>query len=411
VAAFIKLLEDIVLRGPQEFVVGVVRLVLRIVLVLLYFLAKLWRCLLELLKTTNFYPEESGEKDCGRIPEPYVRRPDPCIYSQFYLAAQGLPVTWNNPDIWLAPASNPTAIEPDSYHLHADTDYVVSVRAHNASTDAAIGVRVQLVYRPWSFNSPDLIPVETDAAGHEVFRFVNIAPMGFAIAQFKWRTPKVDPGQQAHFCIQARLSHPLDTNPANNVGQENTDVYGAALGPVAPGDIVPLEVPLYNPERQAQVFRFRWDRYEIDAKDGAVLKLKVNEGRARMPRIDRLWHDVPTVNPILPRREGRGRAALGRIDFATPKSGFRTAKTKYVGFEELRKRILSANYSLPAGTVRLANGDETLRVDAETVAVAKFEITIPNDAKPGRRFAVNIRAVDPIATILGGVTIYFDVKP
>jgi hypothetical protein len=63
-----------------------------------------------------------------------MRRPDPCIYSQTYLASQGVPVTWNNPDIWMAKAATPNVIEPDSYHLEADTDYIVSVQAHNAST-------------------------------------------------------------------------------------------------------------------------------------------------------------------------------------------------------------------------------------------------------------------------------------
>src|SRR5262249_14391575 len=158
-----------------QLLTAVLRLLLFLLFLPLLLLSRLWECLSWLFRTKTLYPSEEEEEECGRIPEPLVRRPDPCIYSQFYLASQGLPVTWDNPDIWVAPASNPGAIEPDSYHLHADTDYIVSVRVHNASTDPAIGVRVRLVYRPWSFNSPDLVPVETDAFGHEVFRFVSVA--------------------------------------------------------------------------------------------------------------------------------------------------------------------------------------------------------------------------------------------
>lgn len=66
---------------------------------------------------------------------------DPLITKQalraifiFLLQSQGLPVTWNNPDIWIARADNPGNIEPDSYHLTDNTDYIVTVRVHNAPT-------------------------------------------------------------------------------------------------------------------------------------------------------------------------------------------------------------------------------------------------------------------------------------
>jgi hypothetical protein len=98
------------------------------------------------------------------------------------------------------------------------------------------------------------------------------------------------------------------------------------------------------------------------------------------------------------------------VDFSTPKSAFRTAKTKYVGFEDLSKLILSRSYALPPATVQLANGEETLPVDPGAVEIAAFKITIPNDAPPGGRLAINIRALTPHDGVLGGVTIYFDVK-
>ena len=39
--------------------------------------------------------------DCLFIPPKIYRRPDPLIYDQYYLMAQGLAVTWDNPDIQL----------------------------------------------------------------------------------------------------------------------------------------------------------------------------------------------------------------------------------------------------------------------------------------------------------------------
>ena len=178
---------------------ALLKFVFLISLLVIVLLLCLWEWLLEALKSKDLYPDEE-EDPCGRLPEAIVRRPDPAIYCQRLLLSQGLPVTWNNPDIWVARADNPGDIEPDSYHLVEDTDYIVSVRANNAGTDAAVGVRVRLNYRQWSFNSPDLTPVETDTAGNEVVRFVHVAPMSSEIATFKWHTPSVPQGQQSkHF--------------------------------------------------------------------------------------------------------------------------------------------------------------------------------------------------------------------
>lgn len=266
-------LKGLLLRTPQEIVVALVRAVLLVIVLILVLVLKLWEWLLWLFKTKTLYPEEAEDR-CGKIPEVLVRRPDPCIYSQTYLAAQGLPVTWNNPDIWVAPAAAPGQVEPDSYQLKDDTDYIVSVRAHNASTDPAIGVRVRLVYRPWSFNSPDATPVEVDAAGNEVVNSVDIPAMGATVTQFRWHTPPVAAGESAHYCLQAHLSHPLDVNTANNMGQENTRVYSQNPGFVTPGEIAQFDVPLFNTARREQRVRFIADRYQIDLTDRVELKLE-----------------------------------------------------------------------------------------------------------------------------------------
>jgi hypothetical protein len=419
-----NLVRNLFVRAPLEFLIALLRLIMLIIVLILVLVLKLWHVILWLLRTNSLYPERS-EEDCGRIPEVLIRRPDPAIYSQTLLMSQGLPVTWNNPDIWVAPAANPGAIEPDSYHLKADTDYIVFVRAHNASTDAAIGTRVRLVYRPWSFNSPDVTPVETDAGGNEVFKFVDIAPMGSAIAQFSWHTPAVAPGEQQHFCLQAHLFHPLDINLANNMGQENTNVAGLNPTPIHPGDTFEIDVPLFNTGRRERAVDFRFDAYQIDPEDRLELRLERNPGRAHLPLRDRLGHILPTITPTeterLPPREpdnlARGADApsqslLGRVDFGTTKSTFSTAKSRYVGFDVLRERILSRDYSLPAGMeITVKDAPVTgLRLTPQQEVTPIFTVTIPGDATPGERIPVNIVAETGDGALLGGVTIFFDIE-
>lgn len=413
-------LQKVLPLALQEAAVGFLRLLFFMMVWVLWVFVKLWEYLKCLLHSKNLFPEET-EKDCGRIPEPFIRRPDPCIYSQTYLMSQGLPVTWDNPDIWVAPAVNPGAVEPDSYHLKDDTDYIVNVQAHNASTDPAIGVKVRLVYRPWSFNSPDLVPVETDANGSEVFKFVDIAGMGAVITQFKWHTPKLQPGETAqHFCLQAHLSHPMDSNLGNNIGQENTNVYSQNPGFVSPGELAEVEVPVFNTRRSAQTVRFRWDAYQINTNDRVELKLKVAHGTPRMPLSSRLAHFLPRVeSPRAPsaapiesaaRSSRPATSPFGRMVFDSPKSAFRATKTKYAGFETLREQILSRDYSLPAG-MAITTEAPTLRLEHQENKTSTFRIQIPVDALPNTRLPVNIVAQDDAGALVGGVTVYFHVRP
>src|SRR5688572_16425199 len=46
------------------------------------------------------------------LPPSIHKRPDPLLYSQFFLMAQGLAVTWDNPDIWITelPDANGTLV-------------------------------------------------------------------------------------------------------------------------------------------------------------------------------------------------------------------------------------------------------------------------------------------------------------
>lgn len=400
-----------------------------LVALVLVVLLKLFEGLRKLHNTQTLFPEKT-KKDCGTLPEVLNRRPDPSIYSQSFLMAQGLPVTWNNPDIWVAPASNPGQIEPDSFHLLADTDYIVFVQAHNAATDAAIGVRVRLVYREWSFNSPDVTPVEFDAAGNEVVRTVDIAPLGSAITQFNWHTPPVAPGQEQHFCLQAHLSHPMDVNTANNMGQENTNVHSANPGFVEPGEVARIDVLLFNTARRERTIGFRFDRYAIAEDDELELTFERTVVRPRLPLSDRIGHLLPTVEPrevtrpprppepiplgaTAPSREP-SKAFFGRVRFNSPKSRFRMVRTRATGFDALRQVILDRDYSLPAGmevTVTTGAPGPQLALAPAQSLLTTFEVKVPDDAVPGTRIPMNIVAEDEDGALVGGVTVFFDIEP
>jgi hypothetical protein len=73
-----------------------------------------------------------------------------------------------------------------------------------------------------------------------------------AYAKMLWTTPPV-PG---HYCIQVSFSWLDDSNPFNNLGQENTQVVQAA----SPAQFV---FSVRNPARNRDAFRFEYDTYAI----------------------------------------------------------------------------------------------------------------------------------------------------
>lgn len=365
-------------------------------------LAWLWR-IIERLRQEGWRPDQEEEqKDCRvPFPEDLMRRPDPCIYSQFYLTAQGIPVTWDNPDIWVAKAATPGTVEPDSYNLEEDTDYIVFVQVHNAGADLALGVRVRLVYRPWSFNSPDLVPVETDTSGDEAFRTINVAPMGSTVTSFKWRTPKVEVGGSAHYCLQAILSHPMDTNTGNNLGQENTQVLDTA------GQSARIVIPLHNPGREARRFTITATTYAIEEKETVELRLKYNCGRRPQDAVGRVLDYVPRMAFDATPVPG-GAFAIPGVAWPGQKS---VVKAKYVGMENVRDRLLKQDVSLPAGfDFDIADYDNGITLAAEETRDIEITLTPPPGTPPGTRHSINILARGESGWLAGGATIRLNVK-
>ena len=415
-----QLLYLFLVKVPVALGVALVNLLLLLIILIPFLLVLLWELLEEFLRSKNWRAEDEDDDDCHPpFPEEVMRRPDPCIYSQRYLAAQGLPVTWNNPDIWIAKAATPNVIEPDSYHLEADTDYLVFVQVHNASTDVALGVRVRLLFRPWSFNSPDLVPVEIDGNGQEVVRFVNIAGMGATTTRFAWHTAPVAPGQTQHFCLQAHVSHPLDVNLQNNMGQENTDVHGLNPGHVQPGEVVDVEIPLFNHGVGEARFDFAADSYAISADRTFELRLQTNTGIESWPLSRRLG--ALGVSLTQPRASGPSEdkerppttTRLGDRWKLTPgrTQPGHTSRGRYVGHHELREELLNGDYRLPDGMrFRVVDGDAGVLVPRRATVDVPVQLEVPANAQPGQKYSINVTARRADGAVAGGVTIYLEVE-
>ena len=161
--------------------------------------------------------ENSGPSSV-HLPSTIYKRPDPLIYSQYFLMARGFAVTWDNPDIWLTelPAPDGTMVPVGSHELLPGHVYRIHARIYNGSLEApAVGLPVIFSFLTFGIGIvPTLIGVAIvdlpvkGASGHpkEAFR--------------DWLTPAT-PG---HYCIQISLFWPDDAEPANNIGQENVDV-------------------------------------------------------------------------------------------------------------------------------------------------------------------------------------------
>ena len=178
------------------------------------------------------------------------------IYSQGYLMSLGLAVTWDNPDITLEKVTGPLQpnAPPDpaktvaSHALKADTEYDVLARVWNGSTAAPV-VGLPVRFRFLSFG----VGTQSQAIGDATTDLgVKGGPGCPAFARVRWKTPAT-PG---HYCIQALLDWFDDLNPANNLGQENTNV-GTAQSPAL------FTFKLRNPREERQPFRFVADAYTL----------------------------------------------------------------------------------------------------------------------------------------------------
>jgi hypothetical protein len=106
---------------------------------LIYALFRRW-CALRGAPPKGQGTRENSGPGSAHLPATIYKRPDPLIYSQAYLMARGLAVTWDNPDIWLTelPAPDGTLVPVASNNLVADHVYRIDRDgARNACRRAA----------------------------------------------------------------------------------------------------------------------------------------------------------------------------------------------------------------------------------------------------------------------------------
>jgi hypothetical protein len=209
-------------------------------------------------------PSPSQSDCCIQLPPDVYKRADPLLYAQYYLMAQGLAVTWDNPDIDIFDGAAPVtgALQP----AHR---YRVRVRVWNGSYDApALGVGVALSYL--SFGAQTVShPIASTA--------VNLGAKGTidcpAYAEFSWTTPAIG----GHYCLQAQLSWGDDANPSNNLGQKNVNV--AEMQSPAK-----FAFTVRNEASVARRFLIEADCYGLPKLQACVPETPPGEGRGERPR-------------------------------------------------------------------------------------------------------------------------------
>jgi hypothetical protein len=190
---------------------------------------------------------KASAKPCVPLSDPALKRPDPLIYDQYYLMAFGFAVTWDNPDIWLELGG----VVVPSEQLLPNTTYDVFARIWNSSTEGVVsGLPINFSYLSFGagVQSNPMLP----GPGTVIVSLgVKGSPLCPAIATTKWTTPPA-----GHYCIQVSFSWLDDSNPWNNLGQENTAV-GISHSPVN------FPFQLRNNKRSSAVFHFEVDTYTL----------------------------------------------------------------------------------------------------------------------------------------------------
>jgi hypothetical protein len=226
-------------------------------------------------------PRGTQHDDCINIDNPAFHRPDPCIYSQQYLMALGLAVTWDNPDIAILLNGVPVP----EHELLPDTEYEIDATVWNNSYEApVVGLPVHFSYLSFG------VATENHLIGTAVVDLgVKGGPNYPAHALIPWKTPPA-PG---HYCVQVLLDPPDDLEPRNNLGQNNLDVV-AAHSPATFSFSVRNDTP--RPER----YSFEVDTYTLPATTACPTKLP----RRRPSQTERIaaaqaLHD-PAAHPVPP---------------------------------------------------------------------------------------------------------------
>jgi hypothetical protein len=233
----------------------------------------------ELVRLCRLANRDRGRPADGVVPPWAYRQPDPMIYSQQFLQAQGLAVTWDNPDIHVELAANP-GVPVDAHSLQPDTDYLVVARIWNGATTApAPGLPVKMSYLEFG-----VATVRHDIGLTKVDLPVKGSGGSPAFATVPWRTPAT----AGHYCLQVQLLWDDDAEPGNNMGQSNTDVKKLNSPHAA------FTFPVRNDQHARAVVRLRTDSYVIPPLEPCGEdRGNGKENRARLSRHNPAGWPVP----------------------------------------------------------------------------------------------------------------------
>ena len=379
-------------------------------------LLRLLQLLIRLFQGKRDEDEGNQLDKCFEIPPDVARRPDPCLYSQHYLASQGLAVTWDNPDIIITHLDGTPANLP----LDPDRDYLVLGTIHNASFDPALGVAVRCFVRPWGVDFQDRVPTEVDNYGQPATRIVHIGAWGQATTVFKWRTPNVD---KAHYCVTVECYHPADREPANNVGQENTDILRKANA----GSTVNIIVPFYNRHENVRTFRITVDSYEI--KDEPIQfrleQIRGPNGIAKeqlrtLMDVTRspgsILQEPEKLRRLVDRDAMRGARIRLSPEGRRVRRGVGYRLFGYHGAAPFHDVNRAGKFPLPPGWMvdfpkqGQDNQGAQVIIPAGTTQNLEAVITVPRNAQPGERRHINLTAFNPANQVVGGVTLDIEVS-
>lgn len=346
----------------------------------------------------RWFARRRRARPCAEVQELVDRQPDPCLYSQAYLAQffPDQPLTWDNPDIWL---EDPSGEPISNGSLKRDHVYVVHARISNASINPAFSTEIRCRVQGFGYNAPSPTPVEYTQSGAEKVQVLHIAGFGSETTTFRWRTPSTD----GHFCLTIECKHPTDKNTWNNVGQENTWVAAAEQGGrVEVGAILanPLSGPLAGIEFDAYSYSPPNDEIEFQLKthrgaNGGRAAGEMRTRPERAPSDDAHEHEHAA-------RNDRKEAPHGRRQMV---------RYRYTGGETLLAKNRAARQPLPEGwrfTCIDANAKNALHFEPGEVRTLRFAFDLPQGSTGGRT-SVTVVAKAGHRT-LGGFTVHIDME-
>lgn len=211
-------------------------------------LKKIWDFILAILalilELIKYFLGVKNKSTCACACPVPVKKPDPFLYSQFWLMKIGKPVTWDNPDIFVFDGS--VLIDPQN--LKASTPYTIMARIWNHSFDVPVpNLVVEFSYLSFGMGTQSH-PIASTTT--------DLGVVGVGAPTFPsviWTTPAA----LGHYCVQVLLKPPDDSNWWNNLGQRNMHV----TQPQSPA-IFTFAVGNYVSPRPRAV-RFMMDSYSI----------------------------------------------------------------------------------------------------------------------------------------------------